>query len=44
MYINDRGQGEGRIIIQCYNNCSEPGYNIYIYKKDEEMSNVYSSD
>ncbi len=44
IYTNGRSQGEGCITIRRYSNCSEPGYNAYIYKKDEKMSNVYSSD
>ncbi len=44
MRINGRGRGGGRIIIRRCNNYSEPGYNIRIYKKNEEMFNVYSFD
>ncbi len=42
--INSCSRGGGCTIVRRYSNCSEPGYNIYIYKKDEEMSNVYSFD
>ena len=42
IYINGRSRGEGRTTIRRCDNCSEPGYNIYICKKDKEMSNVYS--
>ena len=41
---NGRGRGGGRTTIRRCGNCSEPGYNTYICKKDEEMSNIYSSD
>ncbi len=44
MYTNSRSRGRGRTTMRCYNNCSEPRYNACIYKKNEEMSNVYSSD
>ena len=44
MYINGCDQGGGRTIIRRYSNCSEPRYNMRICKKNEEMSNVYSSD
>ena len=43
MYMSDRNRDGGRMIIRRYNNCSEPGYNACICKKNEEMSNVYSS-
>ncbi len=42
--MNGRSQDGGRIIVQRYGNCGEPGYNACIYKKDEKMSNVYSSN
>ncbi len=35
--------GDCTTIRRC-NNCNESGYNIHTYKKDEEMSNVYSSN
>ncbi len=35
---------EGRITMRCCGNCGELRYNMRIYKKDEEISNVYSSD
>ena len=44
MYTNGRGRSGGCTTIRRCSNCSEPGYNTRIYKKDEEMSNVYSSD
>ena len=44
MRMSGCGRGESRITMRCCNNCSEPGYNTCICKKDEEMSNVYSSD
>ena len=31
-----------RATLQRYNNCNKPGYNVYICKNDEEMTNVYS--
>ncbi len=30
--------------MRCCNNCGESGHNTRIYKKDEEMSNVYNSE
>ncbi len=42
--MSDRNQGGGRTIVRCYSNYSEPGYNIYICKKDKEISNVYNSN
>ncbi len=44
IYTSDRGRGGGRTTMRRYSNCNEPKYNTCIYKKDEEMSNVYSSD
>ncbi len=44
MRTNGRGQGGGCTIMRRYGNYSEPGYNVRIYKKDEEMFNVYSSE
>ncbi len=44
IYMNSRGQGRGCTIIRRCDNYGEPGYNTRICKKDEEMSNVYSSD
>ncbi len=44
IYTSDRGQGGCRTTMQRCGNCGEPGYNACTYKKDEEMSNVYSSD
>ncbi len=41
---NGRNRDGGRTIMRRYGNCNEPGYNTHIYKKDEEMSNVYSSN
>jgi len=41
---NGYGQSGGRTTIRRCGNCSEPGHNARIYKKDEEMSNVYSSN
>src|SRR6266699_7200892 len=43
IHTNGRGRGGGRTIIQRCNNCDEPGYNMCIYKKDEETFNIYSS-
>jgi len=40
--MNDRNWSGSCTIIQYYNNCNEPGYNIRICKKDEKMSNIYS--
>ncbi len=44
MRISDRGQNKGRTTMRHCSNCSEPGHNICICKKDKEMSNVYSFD
>ena len=44
MCTNGRGQDGGRTIVRCCGNCGEPRYNMRICKKDEKMSNVYSSD
>ncbi len=44
MCTSDRNQGGGHTTVRRYGKCSEPRYNARIYKKDEEMSNVYSSD
>ncbi len=41
--MNSRSRGGGCTTMRRYNNCGEPGYNACIYKKNEEMSNVYSS-
>ena len=41
---NDRNRSGGRTTIRRYGNCNEPGHNMRIYKKDEEMSNIYNSD
>ena len=43
IYTNSCNRGKGCTIIQRYNNCNEPGYNTYTCKKNEEMSNIYSS-
>ncbi len=44
MCMSGRGRGGGRTTMRCCGNCSEPGYNTCIYKKDEEISNIYNSD
>ncbi len=44
MYTNGCGRGGNRTIMRCYSNYSEPRYNTRICKKNEEISNVYSSD
>ncbi len=36
--------GGGYTTIRYCDNCGEPRYNIYICKKDEEISNIYSSN
>ncbi len=41
---NNRSRGGGRTIVRRYSNCSKPRHNTRTYKKDEEISNVYSSD
>ncbi len=44
IYTNGRSQDGSRTIVRRCSNCGEPGHNTCIYKKDEEMSNIYSSD
>ncbi len=44
MRTNGYSQGKGCTIMRCCNNYGEPGYNACIYKKDKEMSNIYSSN
>ncbi len=44
IYTSGRSRDKGRTIIRRCGNCSEPRHNIRTYKKDKEMSNVYSSD
>ncbi len=44
IYTNGCGRGKGRTIMRRYGNCNEPGYNVCICKKDEEMFNIYSSN
>ncbi len=44
MRTSDGSRGGGRTIVLRCGNCGEPGHNIRICKKDEEMSNVYSID
>src|SRR6266699_6832385 len=44
MRTSGRNRSGGRTIMRRCGNCSEPGHNARICKKDEEMSNVYSSD
>ncbi len=44
IYMNSCSRNRGHMTIRRYSNCGEPGYNTYICKKDEEISNIYSSD
>jgi len=44
MRTSSCSRDRNRTIMRCYGNCNKPGYNTRIYKKDEEMSNIYSSD
>ncbi len=44
IYMNDHGRNGGCTTMWRCGNCSELRYNVYICKKDKEMSNVYSSD
>jgi len=44
IYTNGYNQSGDRTTIWHYNNCNEPRYNTRIYKKNEEISNIYSSD
>ncbi len=44
IYASGCGRGGGRTTVRRCGNCGEPGHNARTYKKDEEMSNVYSSD
>jgi len=43
IYMNSRSRNKGRTMLRRCGNCNKPRYNARIYKKDEEMSNVYSS-
>ncbi len=43
MCMSGRNRGKGCMTMRCCDNCGEPGYNVRICKKDEEISNVYSS-
>ena len=42
MRMSGCSRSGGCIIMRRCNNYGKPGYNMYICKKDEEMSNVYS--
>ncbi len=44
MRINGCSRGGGCTTMWRCGNCGEPRYNMHIYKKDEEMFNVYSSE
>ncbi len=44
MCMNGRSRNKDRMTVRRCGNCGEPGYNTRIYKKNEEMSNIYSSD
>ncbi len=44
MRTNGRSQGRGCTIMRCCSNRGEPGYNICTCKKNEKMSNIYSSE
>ena len=44
MRMNGRSRGGGRTTMRRCSNYSKPRHNVYIYKKDEEISNVYSSE
>ena len=42
IYINDDCRQRDRTTIRHYSNRNKPGYNVYIYENDEEMTNIYS--
>jgi len=42
MYINNDCRQRDQTTIQHYNDRNKPGYNIYIYKNDKEMINIYN--
>ncbi len=42
MHINDDYRQKDRTTMQHYSDRNKPGYNIYIYRNDEEITNVYS--
>ena len=44
IYTSGCNRSESRTTMRRCGNCSEPRYNARIYKKDEEIFNVYSSD
>ncbi len=44
IHTNSRSQSGDRITIRYCDNCSESGHNTRTYKKNEETSNIYSSD
>ncbi len=44
IHASDCSRGGGRTTMRRYGNCGEPRYNTRIYKKNKEMSNIYSSD
>ncbi len=42
MRMNNCNRSGSCIIMRCYSNCSELGYNAYIYKKNKETFNIYN--
>ncbi len=44
IYTNNYSRSKGYTTIRRYNNCNELRYNVYICKKDEEISNIYNSN
>ncbi len=42
MRINDDCRQRDRTTMQHYSDRNKPGYNVYICRNDEEMTNVYS--
>jgi len=44
IYMSGCSRGGGCMTMWSCGNCNEPGYNARTCKKDEEMSNVYSSE
>ncbi len=44
MYINDGRRQRVQMTIRHYNDYRKPGNNMYIYRNDEDMTNIYDSD
>ena len=44
MRMNSRSRNKGYTTVRRYSNYGEPKHNARTYKKDKEMSNIYSSN